>query len=308
MGLVPSSIKLLIKTHKKVRFRGPVLTLGNQDVYATYNDLKSFFQRLDCPYSKSEVIPSSQLGFTSLGPPFSSFVHARTLFGMMGIDDYCDIDKFDREPPMILHDMNLPVPDRMVNRFNLILDGGTIEHIFDVRQVMWNIVQMCKISGWVVHTTPVSNFIDHGLYCMSPTFFYDFYTSNGFGECVSYLLQQDVRKYPLGFLKDCPYLEFSYGMNVDDVIDHKLNTVIFFAAKKLKTYSEVQIPNQGFYEPEKQKLLIGNASQNLPPLRLIPAALRPYWNQIRPYIEPVLPLVHGIRKLFRRPRRRMGRI
>jgi len=43
MGLIPTALKFMIMLHKEVNFSGPVITLGNQDIWATYDDLKQFF-------------------------------------------------------------------------------------------------------------------------------------------------------------------------------------------------------------------------------------------------------------------------
>ena len=163
MGLIPAFCRALIMQHKRVAFRGPLLTLGNQDLWANHAQLKSYFDELGCEYEETEVIPRSAYMVETLSAGADAYelkqladaqgyVHARTFFGMMGITDYSDIDKFDFEQPQILHDLNAPVPDDLRDRFNLIVDSGTIEHIFDVRQVMENVVRMTRVGGRVVHS------------------------------------------------------------------------------------------------------------------------------------------------------------
>jgi len=238
--------------HKEVHFRGPVLTLGNQDIWASYDDLKSFFQELSCSYSEATIIPHNSALFKTYQPLIERakyFVHARTFFEMLGINDYWDLDCSDYENPVIIHDLNLPVAEELRSKFNLILDSGTMEHIFDVRQVVENLVRMCRASGWIVHITPASNFLDHGLYSFSPIFFYDVYGANGFDSCICYILQPSPR--PLDYFKPCPYFKYEYGMSLDELIDPYRQTVIFFAAKKMKEVDTISVPMQGRYASKR---------------------------------------------------------
>src|SRR2546423_3658059 len=243
MGLIPAICRTLIMLHKEVGFEGPLLTLGNQDVWADYEQLKSFFIGQECSYEHAAVIPHTSQ-FLSQRPEAKNFVHAKTFFEMMGIKEYYDIDKFEADAPCILHDLNSPIPVELEGKFGLVIDGGTMEHIFDVRQVMENIVRMCKESGWVVHLTPSSNYVDHGFYCFSPCFFYDFYQANGFGEFACYILQVN----PENAYEPSPYFKYSYGMGLNGLLDPNRQILVFFAAKKVSALERLVIPTQGIYE------------------------------------------------------------
>ena len=70
------------------------------------------------------------------------------------------------------------MPASTHNSFDLIFDGGTLEHVFDVRTALRTICSMAKVGGRVVHVSPLSNCVDHGFYCFSPTLFADFYSAN----------------------------------------------------------------------------------------------------------------------------------
>jgi len=288
MGLTPTTCRTLIMLHKRVGFEGPLLTLGNQDVWADYEQLKSFFGGLDCAYEEATVIPHTSW-LLGRHPEAANYVHARTFFEMMGIKEYNDIDKFEADAPCILHDLNLPVPSELEDRFGLIVDGGTIEHIFDVRQVMENLVRMCRQSGWVVHLTPSSNYIDHGFYSFSPCFFYDFYQANGFDEFTCYILQSN----PENVYDPSPYFEYSYGMNMDGMLDPGRQILIFFAAKKVSPSVRVVVPTQGVYESSLKSVpghtlaapAVGAAASNDSLTeRLVPAPLLPLLKPVRPFL------------------------
>ncbi len=296
MGLIPSFCRFLIMTHKTAGFRGPVLTLGNQDVWADGDDLKKWFAELGCSFCEPEIVPNESALFKTYSPLMErakDFVHARTFFEMFGISDYWDLDVSDYENPRILHDLNLPVPSRLHSYFGLIVDSGTMEHVFDVRQVAENIIQMCRISGSVVHITPASNFLDHGFYSFSPAFFYDLYAANGFEDLRCYILQHQPE--PLNYFAACPYFEYSYGMDLTEWIDPHLKTVVCFAAKKVADVRAVVVPLQGSYSSGRgsrhSPATTGVSAQpGLPTRRLLPGYIA------RWLPAPFLSMAHRVRK------------
>jgi len=74
------------------------------------------------------------------------------------------------------------VAPELLNRFGTIIDGGTLEHVFDLRQGMKNTADMLRVGGRAVHITPVNNYVNHGFVQVSQTFFHDYYEANGFED------------------------------------------------------------------------------------------------------------------------------
>lgn len=63
--------------------------------------------------------------------------------------------------------------------YDVILDPGTVEHCFDVAQAMRNLAGALKKGGTIIHWNPMNNYINHGFYQFSPTFYHDWYGQNG---------------------------------------------------------------------------------------------------------------------------------
>ena len=192
MGLTSSSLKFIIKKQKKYKFSGPVLTFGNQDIYATEKDMNKWLQDEKIKFKKpAQILYSTSGDIPKINKEAYGYIHAKTFFEFLGINskDYYDIDKFDFDKPKIIHDLQYPISLNFYNFFNFIVDSGTMEHIFDVKSVMENIVRMTKIGGYVLQFIPAQNFLNHGFYQFSPTFFYDFYSNNGFEIIESYLVE-----------------------------------------------------------------------------------------------------------------------
>lgn len=285
MGLLPSSIRLMILFHQKYSFKGSVLSLGNQEIWATYTDLKSYFDTLSVPITEpKEIALHSSKMFkqnSALSKISERFVHARVFFEMMGIHEYFDMDKFESDSPYYLQDLNYPVPTKLHNTFSLILDGGTVEHIFDIRQVMENIVNMTKPDGCVVH---ISSFnIDHGFYAISPCFFFDFYSMNGFSDFSCYILQIDSSDITKNYSRQNIFFEYTYGMPFEGLIDPEKMILIFFGAKRGGIQKPLQIPTQGIFDPDKGHSTKNDDlnSKNSTFESLVPLRLRPIFQPLR---------------------------
>ncbi len=78
----------------------------------------------------------------------------------------------------IVVDLNEPIEQVLVSQYDIVLDGGTMEHCFNVPQVLKNILAMTKPGGYIIHVNPL-NMFNHGFYSFSPTFYHDFYTQSG---------------------------------------------------------------------------------------------------------------------------------
>ncbi len=76
-------------------------------------------------------------------------------------------------------DLNLELPAKMRGMFDLVLDGGTLEHCFNIGQAFVNVAQAVRDGGFIIHSNPMSCF-NHGFWNLSATTYCDFYTQNGF--------------------------------------------------------------------------------------------------------------------------------
>lgn len=192
MGLTAHNLKYILKIIKNYAIKGPILTFGNQDIYTTEKDVIRWIKDIGLPLNiPSAIYRSTSAGLPKVNKEALNYIHAKTFFEFLGIprDQYYDIDKFALDNPIILHDLQKPIEARYHDFFNFVLDSGTMEHIFDVKSVMSNIVRITKVGGYVLHLTPAQNFLNHGFYQFSPTFFYDFYISNGFEIIESYIIE-----------------------------------------------------------------------------------------------------------------------
>ncbi|HUQ90855.1 MAG TPA: hypothetical protein VM120_04170 [Bryobacteraceae bacterium] len=99
----------------------------------------------------------------------------------LGVSRLDIIDYSAYEGATIVHDMNQPVPDRLHNSFDVVLEAGSLEHIFAFPVAIANLMQMAKTGGTILLTTPANNLCGHGFYQFSPELMYRIFSpENGF--------------------------------------------------------------------------------------------------------------------------------
>ncbi len=110
-------------------------------------------------------------------------------FAALGLGPVESVDVSDFEGCTHLLDLNVAeLPPGLRERYSLVYDGGTLEHVFDTRAALRNIFGLLCTDGVVAHASPVNGWVEHGFYQFSPTFFVDYYHANGWSPLGAYLL------------------------------------------------------------------------------------------------------------------------
>jgi len=94
------------------------------------------------------------------------FKDLKRLITSKGIKNILTLDLFDVRADL-RYDLNLPVPEFEHNKYNLVFDIGTLEHIFDTRQTIENCLRMIKKGGFYFVQTTVRGYFRHGLHVLS---------------------------------------------------------------------------------------------------------------------------------------------
>lgn len=75
-------------------------------------------------------------------------------------------------------DFNFPIPKKYIGKFDIVVDYGTCEHIFNIAQALSNVNLMLSKNGIAYHQGGICC-PNHGFYGYNPTLFADFYETNG---------------------------------------------------------------------------------------------------------------------------------
>ncbi|MGE3190022.1 MAG: class I SAM-dependent methyltransferase, partial [Vicinamibacterales bacterium] len=161
MGFVRANTIPLLKEHKRKPFAGPVLCLGAPDVYFTWQSLLGMAATVGATLDLTvPVVPSPRPDFQG-----TNYIDGRTLLGSLGFESIEVLDVSAFEGAGIIHDLNSEsVPADLHGRFDLIIDHGTLEHVFHVPNALRALFTMLKVGGRLVHSSPTSNLVDHGFY------------------------------------------------------------------------------------------------------------------------------------------------
>jgi hypothetical protein len=242
MGITRGTISLLAMSIKSSNLTGDAITFGVQGVDA---NLKLAKQKIKAAGYECSVIGDDDVVIDNI-TQYGDTIHQMTLFKMLGFKDIHSIDYFPDENPTFTLDLNKPIPSELNEKYDLVFDGGTTEHCFNVPQVMRNAVNLLKsedkdgTAGMIIHYLPMNKSIDHGFYQFSPTLFFDYYAANGFEDMQMKIHFQNAiqEKYFIyDPLKD-KALPFSFGYD---------SVYIFFSARKKKSLPEAIYPIQMMY-------------------------------------------------------------
>ena len=163
---------------------GRMVMLGRQNFLLRPAETRSLFRSFG-------LIPDSRLLVPT--PPGSNPPFAEPFFESLGATACEAMDASSYEGANIVHDMNEPLPPRLYEQFDLVFDGGTLEHVFQFPRALHNAMQLVKPGGWFVGFTPGNNWFGHGFYQFSPeVYFRALSRTNGFSKCAVFTVPEGL--------------------------------------------------------------------------------------------------------------------
>lgn len=118
--------------------------------------------------------------------------YAEAFLKKLGAAEVRSFDASPYEHATDVHDFNLPLDESLKNYFDLVIDGGSLEHVFNFPVAMRNCMEMVKVGGHFIALTPSNNFLGHGFYQFSPELFFRIFTADNGFEPVRVMLFEDA--------------------------------------------------------------------------------------------------------------------
>lgn len=171
MGFDSATIQVLLTAREAGVSFSRVLTIGRQWLYVTQEEMCAVLarHRIFLSVKQAKEIFTEQKGY------------CEPLLKLLGADQIDAIDASSYEGASILHDMNQPLPNAYRGEFSVVIDGGSLEHVFDFPRALKNCMEAVATGGHFVGITPANNLMGHGFYQFSPELFFRVFTSaNGF--------------------------------------------------------------------------------------------------------------------------------
>jgi len=113
-------------------------------------------------------------------------VHAEPFYRKLGCGRYESIDA--NGAGTYTHDLNTPLPwvvpgpeRKWFERFDLVTDFGTGEHIFDQAQVWRTLHDLCAPGGFIAFDRPATGYDRHCFYLVNACLYQDLAAANGYG-------------------------------------------------------------------------------------------------------------------------------
>ena len=242
MAIAQAAVKLLMKEGIRRPLTGRVLTLGKQEILLTNIKLQEIAIKMNVKLSVLADSGSS----AKENYDFSKHISDVELFRRLGFSELRSLDNSDYEGADEIFDLNSPdLPAHLKGAFDVIIDVGTIEHVFHLPNALTNITKMIREGGRIIHLSPSSNHIDHGFYMFSPTLFYDYYCSNRFEINTFQIFEYSQRHWIEPWLI-YDYTPGSLGSVSFGGLDEAMYG-IFCVVTKNKDSSYGVIPQQGAY-------------------------------------------------------------
>ena len=127
---------------------------------------------------------------SKFGVDVSKEEHFDSVVNLIKADQKVDaIDYSDYEGASIVHDLNEPLKPEHKNIFDVVIDGGTIEHIFDAKTALYNYMSLLKVGGTLYISTPANNQMGHGFYQFSPEVFFNLFSEKYGFRCDDVILE-----------------------------------------------------------------------------------------------------------------------
>jgi len=167
MGIVYSNAALLALARRNNICFDKILTIGHQELHLSQKQLRQFAK---CYGFK--IDPGIFLREKYADKFFEIFLDAKSVTSL----DYSDYQQAN-----IVHDMNTPIDPSYHEKFDVVVDGGSLEHIFNFPVAVANCMKMVKKDGSLFIFTTANNHTGHGFYQFSPELFFRIFQSeNGF--------------------------------------------------------------------------------------------------------------------------------
>lgn len=93
---------------------------------------------------------------------------AEAFFERIGYPPLTSMDASTYEGCDFVQDLNDPIESDLFGRFDVIIDGGTIEHVFNIPQALDNVFHMLKDDGIFISINGMTGWAGHGFYQFSP--------------------------------------------------------------------------------------------------------------------------------------------
>jgi len=183
MGLTGYAVDAIGREHAYRPIKGDVLFVGRQSVSITASELASRLRRHGNTVDETAIEVDRTTTYRTLHA--SRQVSDRSIFLALGGCRVKALDVSPYEGAEIIHNLNEPIPDSLRESADFIVDGSTLDNVFDPAMALRNLAAMLKPGGRLLMINAWSP-RDGSYQLCSPAWYFDFCVTNGFADCKTY--------------------------------------------------------------------------------------------------------------------------
>jgi hypothetical protein len=164
------------------------------------------------------------------------------LLELVGAKNIRTFDISNYQQATDIHDLNDPIAPEFHGRFSVVLDSGTLEHVFNFPQALKSSMEMVREGGHFVCMTMANNSFGHGLYQFGPGIFCRVFTENYGFQLVKIFAAFETPRSPWWEVVDETGLICNTRLTYLMIIAKKIRSVPLFHPNPQQRFADIGVP------------------------------------------------------------------
>ena len=190
MGIPSQVARILLREHRFRPISGKLLSIGRQTVYLTPHQAISLVEA-ELGNRLEDDPRQLKLDTSTRGAKDRGLISDRAFYSLFSDAEYHCLDQSGYENADIVFNLcDASLPSELESGFDFIVDGGTLDNVFDPAAGLRNLARIARPQGRIHHHDRASRI--HNVYvAFALSWFHDYYSVNEFEDCQVYLAQWD---------------------------------------------------------------------------------------------------------------------
>jgi hypothetical protein len=182
MGLSGQAIDAIGREHAFRPITGDVLFIGRQTTFMTPAELAGRLRDHGAAVDEAAI----EIDRTTFNRDRDAgFASDRSIFRALGNDRVRALDVSPYEGAEVIHNLNEPIPAALRECADFIVDGSTLDNVFDPAMALRNLAAMLRPGGRMLMVNAWNT--REGAYTLcSASWFFDYFVINGFADARVY--------------------------------------------------------------------------------------------------------------------------
>ena len=184
MGIAPYVAEAIIREHRHSPLLGDVLLMGRQTFLMS--PAEAVILMRGNGVEPALPVDANMIDQTTRGSKDQTFIRDEAFFRLLGNDRVRALDHSDYEGAELFHDLNKSIDASAENIADFILDGSTLDNLFNPGIGLQNMTRMLRAGGRLIAVNMASQH-NSPYVALTPWWFLDYFSINGFADCRVYV-------------------------------------------------------------------------------------------------------------------------